>query len=222
MFKTMELFDTLKAKGTVDTGEGGGRKGFADKFCKEENFIAKSCETVKMDISCKDCARFVLPLDKAYTEEGVSDIPMKDQKQGEITGGQFIGTEHIMVSTSTGYLIKVAIKNDKFVLELQNENNNWSNAIKVLHNISKIFFNRTRTLCAVVGFESDEFVLMNTESLEVLERVKLGREKFSITNIAFNPFFEMTNAEMKEHIKRKMEDQPSEVKHKMTSSRQHI
>mmetsp|Transcript_95084 Transcript_95084/g.205278 ORF Transcript_95084/g.205278 Transcript_95084/m.205278 type:complete len:102 (+) Transcript_95084:691-996(+) len=90
------------------------------------------------------------------------------------------------------------------VLKVWNSTNLEENNGKVLK-LNKIFMNKSRTLGVVTAEESDEFVLVNLDDFEVIQRNRLGKELFNIMGIAFNPFFEMNNSELKDHVKAKME-----------------
>lgn len=129
-----------------------------------------------------------------------------------------MNNHQVLVGTSTGQLIIVDINSDK----LEQEHGDYSRKIKVLDSVAKIFFNKPRTLCIVTEENTDKFALINVTDFEHISTEVLNKDQFFINSVAFNPFFEMTNVDLKDYVKRKLDNYPKEVKQKLMCSRQHV
>lgn len=123
---------------------------------------------------------------------------MEDEELGELKCASFVNNNTMLIGTTKGYLVMVPIKSNKFISELTESRYTWTNKLKVLDNLSNIFFNNEKTLCIVAAEDSDSFALVNLSSLEVIQTASLNREKFFINSVCFNPFFSMTNSELKD------------------------
>lgn len=76
----------------------------------------------------------------------------------------------------------------------------WKDKVKIMDNMSKVFFNQDRTMLVATAELDDTFVLVNVSNLEVIHKEKLNREKFTINCVCFNPFFKFSNDELQDHI----------------------
>jgi len=123
---------------------------------------------------------------------------LKDEELGDLKCAFFLNAQSIIIGTANGWLIIIDIKSRKFVSELHEQKNNFRRKLKVLNTLRKIFFNKDRSLCVVSADDSDSFSLVNLQSFEVIHTSSLNREQFFINCVSFNPFFSMTNSELRD------------------------
>lgn len=121
------------------------------------------------------------------------------EQQGRIISVNFIINDQILIGTDKGYLIKMNIKSDHTIVrEYIKGKPVYKDCNKVMDNMMKVFFNQDRTMLVATAEKDDTFVLVNVRNLEVIHTQTLNRGNYTINCVCFNPFFKLSDVEMKE------------------------